>query len=223
MVNIVKFTSIKEIADDLLMHPMLAKLQLEGIIRYALIFAGITGFNELYLDKVDTITVKNHRAQLPCDLIRINQVRTKDNIYLKALTGSFLGSLENPGFKVQGGYLFTNISEGELEISYKAEPTDDEGLPLILDNEKYKEALKAYIKKEQFQLYFEEGKLDMRILQNAQQDYGFKVKSLFTSMALPTLEQMQSISNMWNKMHLTTKDFYQGFEINTNIDTYKQH
>jgi hypothetical protein len=42
-------------------------------------------------------------------------------------------------------------------------------------------------------------------------------------MALPTIQEMQAISNMWNKMHLTSKDFYNGFATTTNIDTYKIH
>jgi hypothetical protein len=44
-------------------------------------------------------------------------------------------------------------------LAYKAIPVDSEGYPLIMDNERYKNALELYIKKIKFTGYFDLGKI----------------------------------------------------------------
>jgi hypothetical protein len=46
-----------------------------------------------------------------------------------------------------------------VEIVYNSIPVDEEGFPLILDNEKYKNALELYIKKDKFTKAFDNGRL----------------------------------------------------------------
>lgn len=223
MIDILKFTNIRVVADRLMQHPLLRSLQFETIIQYTLDFLNLTNFNELYLDQVTTVHVEDYRVLLPINVIRIDQVKSVDGVYFKAMSGTFSGSLENPAYKIQGNILYTNIKECDLEIAYKGLPIDEDGYPLVLDNVYFLMALEAFIKKQMFTIYFDEGKIHLNVLQQAQQDYAFRVAQLHSKMALPSVSEMQAISNMWNKMHLTTKDFYNGFEQLTNIDTYKIH
>lgn len=221
MIDVIKYTNIREVADRIMQHPLLKDISFDIIIQHTVDFMRLLGFEQLYVDQIGTVDVVDYRAKLPCGLLRIDSVRTADGIYLKAMSSAFQGTLENPAYRVKGDFLFTNIKECTLEIAYKSMPVDDEGYPLLLDNSYFLLALEAYIKMKAFTVLFDCAKLNINILQNAQQDYAFRVGQLHNKMALPTIAEMQSISNMWNKMHLTTKDFYSGFDTLTNIDTFK--
>lgn len=223
MVDTIKYTNIHEVADRILQHPLLQDTNFETIVQYTYDFMRLLGFEQLYIDAIAEVEIKDYRGKLPCGVSRIDQVRTKDNIYLKKMSSSFYGSIENPAYKIQRDFIFTNIKETVLEIAYKSMPMDEEGYPLILDNSYFILALEAYIKKQLFTILFDENRINLNVLQNAQQDYAFRVRQLHHKMALPSIDEMQAISNMWNKMHLTTKDFYNGFQTLTNLDTYKTH
>jgi hypothetical protein len=80
------------------------------------------------------------------------------------MSGTFSGSLENPAYKIQGNILYTNIKECDLEIAYQGLPIDEDGYPLVLDNVYFLMALEAFIKKQMFTIYFDEGKIHLNVL-----------------------------------------------------------
>lgn len=47
-------------------------------------------------------------------------------------------------YKIEMDYILTSFADGDVRIHYMAMPTDDEGLPLIPDNEDYKQAIYYY-------------------------------------------------------------------------------
>ena len=134
MVDTIKYTNIHEVADRILQHPLLQDTNFETIVQYTYDFMRLLGFEQLYIDAIAEVEIKDYRGKLPCGVSRIDQVRTKDNIYLKKMSSSFYGSIENPAYKIQRDFIFTNIKETVLEIAYKSMPMDEEGYPLILDN-----------------------------------------------------------------------------------------
>lgn len=71
---------------------------------------------------------------------------------------------EEPSFKTQGRIIFTSFLEGMVEVSYKAIPVDENGFPLLIDNETYLNALEAYIKVKVFTVKFDTGKIQAGVL-----------------------------------------------------------
>lgn len=76
-------------------------------------------------------------------------------------------------FKTQGRIIYTSFPEGSIELSYKAIPVDEDGYPLLIDDENYLAALEAYIKVRVFTVKFDTGKITGPVLQNAQTDYAW--------------------------------------------------
>lgn len=103
-------------------------------------------------------------------------------------------------YKIQGGYIFTSIKEGEIEISYKAILVDDEGYPMIPDNSKFTRALEAYIKKQWFTILFDMGKIQPAILQNVQQEYAWAVGACESEFQKMSLDKAESFYNSWRTM-----------------------
>lgn len=115
-------------------------------------------------------------------------------------------------FKTQGRIIFTSFPEGEVLISYKAIPVDDDGFPLLIDNEVYLNALELYIKKVVFTIKFDMGKLQPGILQNVQQEYAWAAGELQNEMTTPSISEMEGITRMLNTLILPTNHFDNGFK-----------
>lgn len=218
MVKENNYTSVKEVLSRVLRHPLLSDLTLEAAIQYTIDFIGIMGLAKTYIDKHAFIEIDNFRGKLPCDLISINQVRIPGkNIYLRSMTSNFAWGTYNENyadeysFKTQGTVIYTSFKTGEIEISYKAIPVDDDGFPLIPDNSVFLKALELYIKKEWFTILFDMGKITPQVLQNTQQEYAFKAGQCNNEFIIPSVSEMESITNMMNQLIPRFREFENGF------------
>lgn len=115
-------------------------------------------------------------------------------------------------FKTQGRVIFTSFPEGEVEIAYKSIPVDEDGFPLLIDNETYLNALEAYIKKQVFTVKFDTGKITAGILSNAQTDYYWASHLLQSEMTMPSVSEMESISRALTTMLKPVTSFDNGFK-----------
>lgn len=215
--NNIHYISIKEVLLQVLDHPMLQDVTLEQAIRYTLQFITKFGFNNIYEDKEVTITIDNYRAVLPCDLVRIIQVKNKDGICLRSMTDSFNPndkSIDNSTYKVQGNIIFTSFKDGDINIAYKAIPVDENGFPLLIDNPLYIETLELYIKNKVFTILFDQGKLNQAVLQNAQQQYAFNAGQLQSEFTIPDYAEMESIKNQWCNIIQNNNHFLRDFNYN---------
>ena len=216
MVSEFNYISIKEVLSRLLRHPLLQDLSTEAAIQYTLDFISCMGLPNIYADKVTTICIDNFRGILPCDLIAINQVRlARNGVCLRAMTDNFNGThSEDKGelsFKTQGSVIFTSFKTGDIEISYKAIPTDDGGLPLLPDNPVFLKTLELYIKKEWFIILFDMGKISPAVLQNTQQEYAFKAGQCNNEFMIPSVSEMEAFTRMYNTLIPRVNEFSKSF------------
>ena len=115
-------------------------------------------------------------------------------------------------YKIQGSCIITSIEKGQIEMAYRAIPIDSEGYPLIPDNSSYSRALELYIKWQCFTDLFDEGKINIQVLNNTQQQYAWAVGQAQSDMIRPTIDEMEAISNMWNKLlPESTRDHQYGY------------
>lgn len=152
------------------------------------------------------------RPEVPQD--QINNVRedTKKRQPLQALYIPQQRHLkEELSFKTQGRVIFTSFSEGCVEIAYKSIPTDDDGFPLLIDNENYLAALEAFIKLQIFTIKFDTGKLSAGVLQNAQQDYGWRAAELGSEFSTPSVSEAEALTRYWNTLIPSARHFDEGF------------
>lgn len=225
MINNKSYTNIRVILDNCLQHELLQDLTLEQMVGYVVKFNGIYNMPQMYIDKCVTIPIKEYKGILPCDLVQVKQVKDKHtNQAIKEINGNFFNpnTIER-AFKTQGQYIYTTFKEGCVEIAYRAIPIDEEGYPLILDNEKYKNTLELFIKKDKFTKYFDQGKLHQNILQNVQQEYAWAAGQLQSELKTPSMSEWESISNAHNTLLQRDDEFVRGFETLGEKEYYKKH
>lgn len=236
MVKETQYTSIRRVLDDLLEDAHMENLTLEQVVRHTIRFIGKHGYPKLYQDKQEDIEIHEFRGALPCDLISIIQVREKKSgICLRSMTETFYPPVgprphneppypiapHNPNrstmvhpefsFKTQNRIIYTSFPEGVIEIVYKAIPLDEDGFPLLIDNESYLDALEAYISMNVLRNKFRQGKIAAAVYQDAQQVYAVAARELMTEMSTPSLSEMQSISNYFTSLIPRTMEFDKSF------------
>ena len=203
------YISIREILDNTLEHPLLKDVSFERAVNHAIHFMRIMGMPDIFLEKTEVIDIENYRGALPCDFYKMIQVRKvgHNNHYtvFRYSTDSFHmsdGKVDSFDltYKLQGNVIFTSMKDGKIEIAYNAIALDNEGYPLIPDNSSFIRALELYIKKERFTVLFDEGKINIQVLNNTLQDYSWYVGQAQTSMIKPTYDQMIAISNRLNAL-----------------------
>ena len=241
MVTEIRYTTIHRVLDDLLDHPMLSDLSIEQVVKHTLRFMSLFGYPKLYQDKIDKVEIHEFRGLLPCDLISIIQVKDMDShICLRAMTDSFTPGLgEIPphdryhhhdgkidlgyipplkpiegelAFKTQGRIIYTSFPEGAVEIAYKSIPVDEDGFPLIIDNETYLNALEAYIKKQVFTVKFDQQKIPAAVLQNTQRDYATAAANLDTEFTTPSYSEAEAMSRFMTSLIPSVIKFERGFK-----------
>ena len=221
------YISINVILDDILHHPLLRDVTPERAINYTIRFIQLVGMPQMFIDKTEFIHIDNHRGELPCDFYEITQVRDNQNRAFIHSSDSFHMSKNKHShdltYKIQGRCIFTSIKDGDIEISYKAIAIDQDGYPLIPDNSSFILALEAYIKKQHFTILFDQGKLQSGILQNAQQEYAWYVGQCQNSLIKPTIDQMQSITNMLNTLITRVTEHDNGFNTLDTREYIKRH
>lgn len=130
---------------------------------------------------------------------------------------------EEPSFKTQGRIIFTSFPEGRVEIAYKAIPVDEDGFPLLIDNETYLNALEAYIKVKVFTVKFDTGKIQAGVLSNAQTEYAWASHLLQSEMTTPSMAEMESMTRYLNTLIKPVKQFDNGFKDLGNREYLRRH
>lgn len=210
------FVNIREVLARVTSHPMLKNVDLEQAIRYTVDFISIVGCPTFYLDKEVDIPIEDYRGLMPCDLVSIIQVKDKKTGFcMHSMTDTFSPREYNfhtePTFKTQGNVILTSFRTGEVTISYKALPVDETGIPLLIDNANFLKALELYIKKEKFSDLYDEGKIRDGIMGKAETDYAWAVAQCEKEFVMPSISELQSITNMWNTLIPRVTEFDNGF------------
>lgn len=217
MVTEIQYTNIRRVLDDLTEHPLLRDLTLEQVVRHTIRFISLHGYPKLYRDEECTVDIKDYRGLLPCDLVSIKQVKDKKTgICLRAMTDTFMPGhskeIEEMSFKTQGRVIYTSFPKGCVEIAYKAIPVDEDGYPLLIDNETYLNALEAYIKSKVFTVKYDTGQIQAGVLSKAETDYAWAARQVQQEFTLPSMSEMESITRMWNTLVKPVTHFDDGFK-----------
>lgn len=116
-------------------------------------------------------------------------------------------------YTTQKGIIFTSIQEGHLQISYKALMVDEEGYPLIPDNEKLKFGIEYYIMHRFLEPLWMMGKITDKAFNYIEQKRHFYLGGADTSLKLAGIDHLESIMNTINRLIINTQahdGFYKG-------------
>lgn len=196
------YTSINVLIDRVLRHPLMSNIPKETIVDHTIDFMRIVGASFLFEEKVSVFKLDNYRVVLPCDLVKVNSVRgAKDKANYDYSTSSYHLSNHKEGireYKIQGNILYSSKKDEEIEVSYSAIKTDEEGLPLIPDNSSFLRAAEAYIKVKWFTVLLDLQQISTASLQVAQQDYAWAVGHCQSEFVRMNIDQLDTLYKRWS-------------------------
>jgi len=217
-----KFIKASELMSELKMgSEFMADLTMEQLVSFINKYPKRWDFKGMFEQKTAFCNTSQYLAELPCDfyeIIRVRDVETKLNY--RASTDVFHYSPDHPKcykdltYRENGNYLVLSQPDKPVEIAYLAMKLDDEGIPMVWDNEVYKDALMSYIKEIVFTNLFDEGRIDGNRLAQAKQDYAFNARllgSMISSISVDEAESMAIYANQMVKLpHHFNGQFNQG-------------
>lgn len=100
------------------------------------------GRMEMLVENYSIIQIENGSSRLP-NMSRLLEVSMSDTKEILADVGN--DEFCTLSYKIQKGVIYTSFEEGELYIKYMSMPLDEEGMPLIPNNEMVIKACEAFV------------------------------------------------------------------------------
>ena len=225
--------SLKTILWKVLNNPLAADLTYEDAAAFVVEAIRLIGAPLSFEDLVTPpILVTNNKAPLPANLLNIRGVRIINNlenfddgaIALRHATDIYhngadcgVDSENNIPYEytytVQKGIIFTSIPSGYIQISYRGLPVDDDGYPLIPNEQKTLLAIEYYILHRFLEPLWIIGKITDKAFTYIEQKRHFYMGGADTSLKLQSPDHLESIMNSINRLIINDtahSSFYRG-------------
>ena len=198
-----RFISLKEIINRVyrLGGDIVDDITEDDVITYAIELMGVVGVPALFEHKVANLEIKKYRAELPCDFVEEEGVKCCDKTF-NASTDTYKIEDSNtfiPTYKIQGDYIVTSIEEGNIALAYKSIKTDEDGYPMIVDDQTFIRALVSYIVYKRVYTNYINGRLpNENIMERVERDYEFNIAQATLRLVQPTIDEFDNVSRMMN-------------------------
>lgn len=115
-------------------------------------------------------------------------------------------------YDVKPGYVFTNIEDGYLKMSYHSIHTDNSGMPMIPDNPAYFEAIYWYVVMKLSYPKYYNGTLPQHVYYDMRRSWNFYRQQAYAESLMPNTDELETISNTWHKIYPEINDHDRFFE-----------
>ena len=103
-------------------------------------------------------------------------------------------------YDVKPGYIYSNVPEGYVKISYLTPYHDEEGLPLIPDKPSYFEAIYWYIAMKLLYIDYFTGRKPQHIYYDANRSWNFYRQQAYAECLMPNENEIENIKNTWHTL-----------------------
>lgn len=109
-------------------------------------------------------------------------------------------------YTTKPGYINTCMPRGFVKISYYAIYTDEDSMPMIPDLESYKEAIYWYVTMKLMYPKKLKGQISQRDYYDIRNSYNFYRKQAYAEAMMPTVDDLETISNIYTKLYPEIND-----------------
>lgn len=219
--------SLKSILWRVMNNPVANDLSYDQAAEWAIDAIKLIGA-PLAFDKKVTQPIKldNHKAALPTNLLTIKGIRyiwdidlfRNDEMLSDAMTYgqqvyhyqedcdtdlTHIGC-EEFTYEVQSGVIKVTPNEGWIQIAYDCLPVDEDGYPLVADNEKVKQALEYYILFKYMEALWAAGKITDKVFEYYRQEKSWWIGAAASNMQLAGIDHLEAVGNVINRLIINT-------------------
>jgi len=211
-----RFISLKEIINrvHLVGGDVVNNVTEDDVITYTIELMGIVGVPALFQHKIEKLEIKNYKALLPCDFVEEEGIKCC-NQHFNASTEMFdvrKSKTNVPTYKIQGDYIITSIEKGYIQLAYTAIKTDEDGYPMIIDDQSFIRALVSYIVYKKVYTNYINGRIPSEnIMERVERDYEFNIAQASQKLVQPTVDEFNNITRMMNSFIFRVNSRKEGF------------
>lgn len=103
-------------------------------------------------------------------------------------------------YDIKPGYLYSNVPEGFVKLSYHAIYTDDEGMPMIPDIPSYFEAIYWYVAMKLYYPKYLNGSIPQHVYYDMKRSYNFYRKQAYAESLMPNQDELTDIKHTWHTL-----------------------
>ena len=164
----------------------------------------------LFEDVVEVVKINDFKGYIPDRVLNVKGVRY-NGTPLRYATDVYhtKGKECNKEFTytLQNCVIYTSFQEGEVEVSYKAIVTDEQGYPMIPDNESVKKAIEYEIQLQYLESLWMMGKVQDKVFSHVQQQRMWYVAQATNATMLQGVDQLESVMNGLNRLIINDNAF----------------
>lgn len=172
----------------------------------------------------DTLVVESFKAPLPQGFVLLNQLKYDDpdqgRIYLKYNPSSFnpiddgspnYRTKTQESFSLNPNFIVTSFEEGVIDISYKSIALDEDGYPLVPDNQYFREALFWYCFKKMLMSGYQPKLRDLTY-EFAEINWQRYCTAARNKANFPDISNYQRFADVWVGLVPNKRTFEEGFD-----------
>ena len=216
--------SIKLVVDRLMRNPLMKDLNYEFVVDNAIEVLRILDAPAIYSTMREKINVEKYRALKPAGMMKVEGIARTDKGFYQTLKptefiaqeflheGDYTPSRHDETYTLNNKYINVNFEKGSLEVIYKRIAVDEECYPLVLDNAILLRCIESYIKWKWFDILNDMDVISDRKLHKAETDYSFNVAQADINLKLPSVDEMEALTNMITQLIPGRTEFSNRFE-----------
>ena len=222
-----KLVSMGTILWRVLRQPAAEGLTYEQASEFALEFIRLINAPLTFIDVVThPLELSEYKLDLPPNLINIRGVQyvgetgESDGIMMRYATDIYHVDMKNNTeeehseytYVTQGCMLTASKRKGSIKISYKSIAIDEDGYPLIPDNESFKMGLEYYILHRFLEPLWIMGKIQDKVFSYIEQKRHWYLGQASSSSIIQSPDHLESIMNGLNRLIVNTSAFDNGYK-----------
>ena len=218
-----KTVSLKRVLWTVMNNPLATDITYNLAAEYALEGIRLIGAPLSLVNKVThpPLQIVSHKAALPEELVEIRGVRAmtdKDSAESEKFAMTYASDLYHANleceddtncidglgleltYTVDMGIIKTSFAEGFVEVAYKSLPVDDEGFPLLPDNQKVLLAIEYYILERYLFNIWTLGKITDKAYEAINQKKLWYMGAASSDMQIQSYDHVEAIMNSINRI-----------------------
>lgn len=160
-------------------------------------------------DALEILNSDQNIKQTPSALVNQYTVPSNNGRLIVGNPATFNTSLQ---YSTKPGYITVNVPCGWVKVSYHAIPTDEDSMPMIPDIPSYFEAIFWYVAMKMSYPKYLKGQLSQNIYYDMRSSWNFYRKQAYAEAMMPTVDELETIKNVWHKPYTEFRDHDTFFE-----------
>lgn len=156
----------------------------------------LIGHHNIYEEKEVELPIIDYKAEIPCDFLELRDI----SMYGISLASSDDRNRSDLYYYIKYPNIIFNVRNDKCKLSYYAIPTDEEGLPMVIDNMNVINAIFEYIVTKLLRIEYMKDIRRFNEFMQQEQRSNFLLDKARAAIAIPHPMEFIDIARKWTRL-----------------------